>query len=76
MNRFIFKKTKRDFTQLQLSRFDSIKRLSQVTWCKKQSYQKLLKNKALVKKESIHLRINIFIFCAVKHILGKHEKNI
>jgi len=71
MKRFIFKKAKRDFKLLQLSRFDSIKRLSQVTWCKKQSHQKTFKNKALVKKESIHLRNNRFIFCAVKHILGK-----
>jgi len=27
-----------------------------------------------LKKESIHLRKNRFIFCAVKHILPKYEK--
>jgi len=37
----------------------------------KQSYEKNFKNKAPVKKESILLRNNRFIFCAVKHILRK-----
>ena len=39
MNKFIFKKSKIVFKPLQLSRFDSIKRLSQVTWYTKQSYK-------------------------------------
>jgi len=50
MNRFIFKKTKRDFKLLQLIHFDSMKRLSQVTCAKNKVIKKILKNKAAVKK--------------------------
>jgi len=70
MNKFILKR-QRDFKLLQLNHFDSIKQVEPSYLVQNQSYQKLLKNKALVKKEYIHLRNNRFIFCAVKHILEK-----
>jgi len=74
MNIFIFKKTKRDFKLLQLSRFDSIKRLSQATWCIKTRLSKNFKTQGTNQKRIYSFEKQQIHFLCSKAYFGENMR--